>query len=140
MKARYEPIVWNESLMTGVASIDEQHQILVSMLNEANYRLSESSSREVLEEIVHDLMSYALYHFDNEEEMMVEKAYTPEEKEAHFREHRNFSAMVAGLQQDLKQGKLIPREELLAFLNGWLIDHILNTDMRFARFLDQAGA
>lgn len=140
MKARYEPIVWNESLMTGVASIDEEHRILVGMLNEANYRLSESSSREVLEEIVHDLMSYALYHFDNEEEMMVEKAYAPEEKEAHFREHRSFSAKVAGLQQDLKQGKLIAREELLAFLNGWLIDHILNTDMRFARFLDQDGA
>ena len=71
MKAGYDPIVWNESLMTGVASIDEQHHILVNMLNEANYRLSESSGREVLEEIVHDLMSYALYHFDNEEEMMV---------------------------------------------------------------------
>lgn len=140
MKVGYEPIVWNESLMTGVESIDEQHQILVNMLNEANHRLTESSGRDVLEEIVRDLMSYALYHFDNEEEMMVENAYTPEEQEAHFREHRSFSAKVSGLQQDLRQGKLISREELLSFLNGWLINHILHTDMQLAKFLNKVPA
>lgn len=139
MNVGYEPIVWNESLMTGIESIDEQHQILVNMLNESNHRLTTNSGRDVLEEIVRDLMSYALYHFDNEEEMMVENAYTEEEKQAHFREHRAFSKKVSDLQQDLRQGKLISREELLSFLNGWLINHILNTDQKLGKFLNQAA-
>lgn len=140
MSIGHEPIVWTEKLMTGVESIDEQHQILVNMLNEANQRLTASSGRDVLEEIVRDLMSYALYHFDNEEEMMVENDYTAEEKEAHFREHRAFSKKVSDLQQDLRQGNLISREELLSFLNGWLINHILNTDQKLGKFLNQATA
>jgi hemerythrin len=35
----------------------------------------------------------------------------------------------------IKAGVLISREELLSFLNRWLIDHILNTDKRLAAFL-----
>ncbi len=140
MRDGSEPIVWNESLVTGVAIIDEQHQILVNMFNEANHRLTESSGRSVLEEIVRDLMSYALYHFDTEEDLMVEKGYDQQGREAHFREHRSFSAKISGLQQDLGQGKLISREELLSFLNGWLLNHILNTDQRLGKFLKQTAA
>lgn len=140
MSAGYEPIVWNESLMTGVEIIDEQHQMLVNMFNEANRRLTANSGRDVLEDIVRDLMSYALYHFDTEEELMVENAYMPEAQEAHFREHRAFSAKVSGLQQDLRYGKLISREELLSFLNGWLINHILNTDQKLGMFLNKPAA
>lgn len=140
MSAAYEPIIWNEKLMTGVESIDEQHQILVNMLNEANTRLTTSSGRDVIEEIVRDLMSYALYHFDNEEEMMLENDYAVEDKDAHFNEHRAFSKKVSDLQQDLRQGKLISREELLSFLNGWLINHILNTDQKLGKFLTRASA
>jgi hemerythrin-like metal-binding protein len=136
----HETIVWNETLMTGVAIIDEQHHILVDMLNEANTRLTENSGRIVLEDIVHDLMSYAVYHFDTEEELMVENHFDPEELKIHVREHRAFSTKVSGLQQELKQGKLISREELLSFLNGWLINHILKTDMKLAGFLNKAKA
>ena len=130
-----ERIIWNETLMTGVKVIDEQHQILVNMINDANSRISENCGREPLEEIVRDLMSYALYHFDTEEEMMLENSYDAQDQEAHFQEHRKFSAKVSALQQELQQGKLFPREKLTSFLYNWLINHILKTDMQLARFL-----
>jgi hemerythrin-like metal-binding protein len=135
MNDQYKSITWVENMLTGVASIDEQHQILVNMLNMAAIQLTAGSSRLQIEEIIRDLMSYALYHFDTEEELMVANAYPLEAQNKHFEEHRNFSATVAQLQSDIKQGKLITREELLSFLKGWLISHILDTDKQLGKFL-----
>lgn len=140
MKNDCQAIVWNDSLVTGVQVIDKQHQILVDMLNEANNRLTERSGREVFEEIVHDLLSYALYHFDTEEALMVTHHYDQSLQQIHFQEHRNFSRTVAQLQQDLQQNKLISRDELLGFLNGWLVNHIMKTDKQLGSFLCQPVA
>lgn len=136
MKTGYEPIVFDSTLMTGVAEIDDQHRILVNMINEANDRLVETSGRDVLGEIIRDLMSYALYHFETEEALMVTQDYDEAGKQAHFGEHRAFSAKVSELQSEVAQGNPISREDLLSFLNGWLINHIRHTDMRLGRFLN----
>ena len=85
MTAEIDLIVWNDSLMTGVQEIDDQHQILVNMINDANVKLSTSSGRAYLEEVIRELISYALYHFDAEEELMVEQNYTPGERETFLR-------------------------------------------------------
>jgi hemerythrin-like metal-binding protein len=69
---------------------------------------------------------------------MLEHGFAQESSEdaaTHAREHREFSQTVASVQQDLVAGKLITREALLGFLNNWLVNHILNTDMRLASFL-----
>ena len=129
---------WGPKLFTGIEAIDEQHKMLVDMLNEANLRMRSMVERAVVESIVRDLMSYALYHFETEEELMVEHGFAQESSEdaaTHAREHREFSQTVASVQQDLVAGKLITREALLGFLNNWLVNHILNTDMRLASFL-----
>jgi hemerythrin-like metal-binding protein len=129
---------WGPKLLTGIEAIDEQHEMLVDMLNEANLRMRALVERSVVEDIVRDLMSYALYHFETEEELMLERAYaqeSPDDAATHSREHREFSQTVASVQQDLVAGKPITREVLLGFLNNWLVNHILNTDMRLAAFL-----
>jgi len=135
MNDEYQSITWSESMATGVASIDEQHQMLVNMLNFAAEQLTNSSSRLQTQDIIRDLMSYALYHFDTEEELMVAHAYPADDQNKHFEEHRNFSATVAQLQSDIKQGKLITRDELLSFLKSWLIGHIMDTDKQLGKFL-----
>jgi hemerythrin-like metal-binding protein len=60
---------WGPALVTGVEAIDEQHKMLVDMLNEANLRMRSHIDRSVTEDIVRDLMSYALYHFETEEDL-----------------------------------------------------------------------
>lgn len=135
MNPNPESIVWTDAMMTGVNSIDDQHQILVNMLNMANEQLTDSSSHLQIEEIIHDLMSYALYHFDTEEELMLNNNYPAPHREKHFQEHRDFSATVAQVQKNITQGKLITRAELLGFLKNWLINHILGTDKHLGKFL-----
>jgi len=130
----YDLIVWHDKLVTGIGKIDEQHQILVNLLNEANIKLTPNNNAKFLEEITRNLLSYALYHFETEEGLMQKYGYI-EDSDAHIRQHRSFSAKVVAVRNDIKTGLPISREDLLSFLNSWLINHILNTDKQFAAFL-----
>jgi len=132
---------WGPSLETEISIIDEQHKMLVEMCNQANRKLQDRIDKEFVEQIVHDLMSYALYHFETEEELMLEYDYSEKSAEAaarHIAEHRSFSETVAGVKLALVKGELISRENLMGFLNGWLVNHIMNTDMQLAKFLHEA--
>lgn len=136
--ADHEPIVWNDTLVTGIDIIDEQHRILVNTLNEANAKLTTDTGAAFLEQITHDLLSYALYHFETEEELMHEYGYShnnAEDADAHTQQHRDFSAKVVAVREGIKTGHSVSREDLLSFLNSWLINHILNTDKRLGAFL-----
>lgn len=134
--AAYDPILWDDNLVTGISIIDEQHQILVNIFNEANTKLDINNNAEFLEQITRDMLSYALYHFETEEALMQEYGYIDvENADIHIRQHRSFSAKVVEVRNDIKSGVLISREDLLSFLNSWLINHILNTDKDLAVFL-----
>jgi len=131
-------IIWSSDYDTGIEEIDDQHRILVSTINEANEKLQSDSSLAVLENITKDLLSYALYHFETEEEMMLEhdyKSYSAEEYEAHMKQHRDFSAQVVEVRESIKAGNPMPKEDLIAFLTNWLINHINKTDKKLAAFL-----
>ncbi|MBF0355792.1 MAG: hemerythrin family protein [Alphaproteobacteria bacterium] len=133
-----ELLVWSDSFVTGVAEIDEQHRILVNTLNEANSKLTDTSSIELLEQITRDLLSYALYHFETEEDLMQNYDYVGEKSDesgTHLEQHRAFSAKVVAVRDGLKSGSRISRDDLLSFLNGWLVNHILNTDKKLGAFI-----
>lgn len=138
MAADYEPLVWNDALITGVSEIDDQHRILVNTLNEANAVLAANTTPDFLEQITRDLLSYALYHFETEEQLMQQYGYTEAvaaDAEHHHREHRAFSSKVVAVREGLKGGVMISREELLSFLNNWLVNHIQHTDMKLSAFI-----
>ncbi|NTV94113.1 MAG: hemerythrin family protein [Thiobacillus sp.] len=134
----HAPIEWNESFDTGVAEIDEQHRILVNTLNEANAKLLENVSLDFVEQITQDLLSYALYHFETEEELMQECGYSDDsaaDAELHLQQHRSFSSKVVTVRDNLRAGIPISREDLIGFLNDWLVNHILNTDKRLGAYI-----
>lgn len=131
-------IVWSSEYETGVDDIDEQHQILVNTINEASQKLGEDASVESLETITRDLLSYALYHFEEEEEMMQKydyKAYSLNEYESHMKQHRDFSAKVVAIRESIKEGNPICKDELIEFLTNWLINHINKTDKKLGAYI-----
>lgn len=135
------PLVWNDTYMTGVKEIDEQHMILVHTLNEAHTTLKKDNKIETLEQITQDLLSYALYHFETEEELMQEYGFqevSEDNAHEHLEQHRAFSEKVVGIRDGLKTETPIAPEELLDFLQQWLLNHILNTDMKLADFILKA--
>jgi hemerythrin-like metal-binding protein len=126
-------------LVTGIASIDEQHRVLVDMCNQAHSLLRVHSTTDSIKRIVRDLMSYALYHFEEEEELAVTSGYRAERSEefAHHRsQHQAFASTVADMQARLLHGNEISVQVLFDFLRNWLIQHIQGTDIQLAHYIN----
>jgi len=131
-------IKWSIDYETGIDEIDEQHHILVNTLNEANELLTKDYSLENLQKITKDLLSYALYHFEEEEELMQTYGYQdelPQDYAKHMTQHRDFSAKVVDVRESLKAGNLIGQDELISFLLSWLLNHIDKTDKKLGKYL-----
>ena len=134
-----EKIQWDSSYDTGVSEIDDQHKILIKILNDAQFKLSTNSSLNVLDQITKDLLNYALYHFEMEEELMLENKYHEnklEEYEYHTKEHRGFSSKVISIRESIQIGHPIDSVELIDYLKNWLINHINKTDKKFSGYLE----
>ncbi|QIK36853.1 hemerythrin family protein [Caldichromatium japonicum] len=85
-------------------------------------------NRSIIGEVLDELLDYAQGHFQHEEEFMRRTGFVAYER--HYGIHQRFEGWLSqvhwqylkGLRQDLS-------EELLKYLNGWLITHILDEDL-----------
>ncbi|MCW8931685.1 MAG: bacteriohemerythrin [Gammaproteobacteria bacterium] len=130
-------IPWNDRLSVGIESIDEQHKILLNMLNTLNDALENGQANEVLAKIFEGLAVYTVKHFGYEEELFAQHGY--DESQAHKNEHEALIQQVEELQQKMLDGDFIIGVEVMAFLKEWLTNHILKTDMAYAQFLVSKG-
>lgn len=134
------PIVWTPSLSTGHQDIDEQHMLLIRMINDANAILAEDFKHSALSKITRELNQYTIYHFGTEEILMDRRDYEffqSQERQAHLLEHKAFIDKISAVQHIIWMKHDIPKKEFLDFLNGWLTSHIMHTDMDFAKFLNK---
>lgn len=131
------PIQWNDAMLTGVAAIDRQHRILVDSLTEARVKLTDDASDPLFEQITRDLLGYAIYHFDTEEQLMKRHGYidTSTELALHLTQHRHFSEQVVALRANARMGEPGSKAALLTFLEDWLVNHIMTIDKRLGRFI-----
>ena len=134
-------IEWNDSMCTGVDEVDRQHRILVDTLNQAATKLTGEVAEALFEQITRDLLAYAIYHFDTEEQLMQRYRYAearPDEAASHLHQHRSFSEKVVQLREQAREGDEGARNALLDFLQSWLVNHILTTDKRLGGFVSTA--
>lgn len=133
-----EPIRWNENLLTGVAEIDRQHRVLVHTLNQIIENLAQGSTRALGEQISGDLLGYALYHFEMEEALMRDygyRDYSNFDARTHLAQHKAFSGRVTEMRTRIARGEALDLEPIVTFLHDWLLNHIMNTDVRLGRFI-----
>lgn len=140
-----ELFIWDDSLSVNIQSIDDQHKMLLNMINgyyEEIHKIHEGKSNTTLKELRIDLISkmkeYAIVHFRTEEEYF-EKYDYPDFIE-HKREHDDFFAKVVDVEKRLEDGRLILTTELTDFLKDWLVDHIVGSDQKYSEFLISKGA
>lgn len=136
-----EQLCWQPEFATGIRIIDDQHRVLIALLNEIHMKINDRSASSELDLIVQGLINYAGYHFGTEERCAADAGYSearPDEAAAHLAQHRAFAARVAQMKQQLGTGQRVSRVDLVAFLRDWLINHILNTDKELGDFLRSA--
>lgn len=121
-------IKWKNEYSIGVADIDSQHQKLFKLLNMLEDSLANGLESTIGGAIIKELVNYTQTHFKEEEKLMEEIHYADIEK--HRSLHRNLILEVKGILVRLKKGKNYSTDDLLKFLNHWLIDHIGEEDKK----------
>lgn len=129
-------IEWTPALSVGVEVIDQDHKKLIDLLNGIFAACAMGVGDEVVGEAVQELRQYTLYHFEREENLLVEKGYP--KCPAHREEHRKLVAQLDEMTPHLTGGESgSGGMQVMTFLRHWLIDHIMAHDLEYARFLNE---
>jgi len=126
-------VEWNDDLSVNIKLIDDDHKILIDLLNRCEQLEGNDSVQENMITIMVDLMAYAKYHFKREEAVMKACAY-PGLKN-HCQVHQFLIKQIEERQHHIQQGNLTLLE-LQMFLKSWLLDHILGMDMAFSSYCE----
>lgn len=130
-------IDWNDTYSVGVVKIDNQHKRLVQIINELSDAMGASKGKDVLGNVLKELIAYVNTHFKTEEEMMVQYGY--QEYENHRYEHEKLTDEVKRFFDDYQAGKALLSVQIMNFLRSWLMDPIVVKDKKFGKFLNSKG-
>ncbi len=133
-------IAWCKDLETGVPLVDTQHRELIRRVNAYLDAAREGRGGEVLADTFCFLDSYVRSHFADEEALMRRHAYPG--LAGHRQAHRALEAKLAEVRERIAGGEpnLLALLETNQLLAGWLTNHILHHDRRFATWLQRAAA
>lgn len=128
---------WSDEFVTGLSSVDKQHRHLVDLVNQlGDMLLNNKIHRDDLEALYQQLVSYADYHFREEEGLMHASGVDPRHVEHHILAHRGFLDEVVRLHASIDEGVPEASKNMLEYLSHWLVYHILVQDQNMARQID----
>ncbi len=128
---------WTDDFNVGIQEVDEQHKVLVSLLNQLHEAIREHHGKATSREILDRLAEYTRTHFLLEESLMRLTHYPG--FEIHKAQHEELIQQVVALQHKLDNEGATITFELLHFLKTWLTQHINDSDKRFGQHFQKAG-
>jgi len=116
---------WKDKYLVGVEEIDTQHKQFFSLIVQAYELPDRSIANPDADRFIHDLMRYAIFHFNNEEKLMTDQGYPKlqEQKMEHIRILKELTNRI--LEAKSKDGEITP---ILSFMITWFIDHTTFAD------------
>ena len=131
-------IQWEDRYNTGNEQLDEQHRIWVDFYNRLDAAMMEKSWQDLQEtksDILKKMAEYVDCHFRYEEDFMRSIGYPDSDK--HWRMHKNFRDKIYRICRDQQEGKLVLNREVMDLIKSWLLNHIIEHDMRVAAYHSQ---
>ena len=123
-------IVWNDSLDLHIDMIDEEHKILINLMNKLYEENNQKKPKETLKATLSDLSSYAAKHFSDEENYMASINYS--DLAAHKAIHQRLLNRIDSFSETYDEsGERIP-EDFFMFLKIWVTAHIKGIDIKYA--------
>ncbi|MEI8393856.1 MAG: bacteriohemerythrin [Rhodospirillaceae bacterium] len=129
-------IQWTPVMSVGNERLDNDHQVLVELINQLGAAAGDNN-RSAVEFVIDELVQYTLLHFAREEEMLEQAGYQE------LNEHRNLHIVLTQQVQTLRTRFLNGltshfQGDILEFLADWLTNHILKEDRRYISTLAKA--
>ena len=131
-------IEWKNEYSVAVKKFNDDHMKLFSYINDLDRGLSSGLGISEMSYILQGLVDYTILHFKNEEKLM--KKYNYPDYDSHKQEHDELIEKVTDFFNDFKDGRKTFSIQLLIFLNDWITNHILKTDMKYKPFFKQIAA
>ena len=128
---------WDNKYSVGISIIDEEHKKLFGILNKAIFAKEHNDNPEELREVLREMTNYALTHFRTEETYMKEFNYP--EYQGHKEEHRDFSTGIIAYHEKVIKGDYQIANEIIEYLNWWLVNHIQATDRKYIDCFKENG-
>lgn len=130
-------IEWTEELSVGVQEIDEQHKILVGLLNKFHEAVVTGSDKAMIKSVLKEVTDYTVIHFAVEESLM--RIFNYPDYETHKGHHAELAGQVKELQHKVETEEAEVSMEVLSFLRHWLTNHILGDDKKYGPYLVDHG-
>ena len=130
-------IEWNNYYSVNVEEIDDQHKMLVEMINDLDRAFREDKSYEATVEIIIKLKEYATNHFATEEKYF--DLFNYADTKLHKNEHNDFTLKVKKFQKDFVDGSATLSADVMNFIYDWLRLHILESDKKYTECFNSNG-
>ena len=124
--------IWSETLSVDIDLIDDQHKVLIKLINDSARMALEKDNKKV-KEILKELKSYTDTHFSEEEELFKRSSYPNVEK--HLKEHSYFIEKLEEFDENLMNSEPSISLNMLEFLKNWLYYHIEIVDKGYALYV-----
>ncbi|MDE1942767.1 MAG: hemerythrin family protein [Betaproteobacteria bacterium] len=129
-------IHWGESLELHNELIDTQHRMLVLLCRKLDIAIKSKVPDQRIRWIVLELKKFAEFHFLSEENLMHEVDYPDVDNHALL--HTDLLMRLDMMIAKISHHKEFP-DDLLHFLNKWLVQHVAAEDLKIAEYLRQSG-
>lgn len=128
---------WGVHFSTGLPEVDNQHHHLIDLINKFGHLLTEDKViMEDVDKLFQELAEYAVYHFQEEEQLMHNVKVDHRHLNRHIDVHKSFLSEVTSIYSSISQENLTPANDFLKFLTHWLAYHILGDDKDMAKQIE----
>ena len=134
-----DPFAFTAKYHTGIKEIDEEHKRLFDIIRETNTLIHNDLLHDKYDEIIHllsELREYTKIHFSDEEAYMKKIGFP--DLDAQIRAHTAFVDKLMDINLEAldeidnhQQEYLL---QLIDFLAGWLVNHILKMDVAIGAY------
>ena len=122
---------WSEDYRLGIPAVDQEHRAFFDLVHDIETRLA-SGDDPGARTVLAALRTYAETHFAHEEEFLERVSYPGLAR--HRAEHAVFLRDLAALEA----APSVPTTVTALMARAWIATHILGTDRRYSRWLDEA--
>jgi hemerythrin len=129
------PILWRNEMSVGNDLIDQDHRYLLCLFNSIELILSDKGLQEHLPFYLDQLLDYTKFHFDREEKIQLKSGYS-----GYFEHKMKHQQILQGLEElkaVLKKGKPDLKQDVLALIREWIVDHLVKVDKELTPHLSK---
>lgn len=125
---------WTDDLTVGNQALDDQHKLLIDLINRYHDILEQNGARSALLASFRAIAEFAIRHFRDEEAQMARCAYPQIER--HKMIHKQLLDRVGTLGQQLAAGEAGIENQIQFFLKNWLTAHIKGIDQQYTPYMN----